>query len=185
VPLSHSSTVPWYRQFWPWFLIALPATAVVAGLTTVYIAFNNADTLVRDNYYKEGLAINAQLDQDRLAEELGLSAKVVIDDLSGEVIVELFGAAARHDDLQLLLIHPVDQSRDMAIDLTLVAAGRYRGDLGAKPQHRYYLRLQPADLRRQQGGDQAPAESSQWRLNGEIDLDRFRQVLLEPASADS
>jgi hypothetical protein len=156
---------------------------VVAGLTTVYIAFNNADTLVRDNYYKEGLAINAQLDQDRLAEELGLSAKVVIDELSGEVIVELFGAAERHDDLQLLLIHPVDQSRDMAIDLTLVAAGRYRGDLGAKPQHRYYLRLQPADFR--QHGDLAPAESSQWRLNGEIDLDRFRQVLLEPASADS
>ncbi len=22
---------PWYRQGWPWFLIALPATAVVAG----------------------------------------------------------------------------------------------------------------------------------------------------------
>ena len=25
-------SIPWYRQFWPWFLIALPATVVVAGL---------------------------------------------------------------------------------------------------------------------------------------------------------
>ena len=49
---------PWYRQFWPWFLIALPATVVVAGLTTWWIAAHKADSLVVDDYYKEGLAIN-------------------------------------------------------------------------------------------------------------------------------
>ncbi|MDX2349593.1 MAG: FixH family protein, partial [Porticoccus sp.] len=43
-------TKPWYRQFWPWFLMALPGSVVIAGLTTVYIAFNGADTLVNDNY---------------------------------------------------------------------------------------------------------------------------------------
>jgi hypothetical protein len=185
VPLSHRSTVPWYRQFWPWFLIALPATAVVAGLTTVYIAFNNADTLVKDNYYKEGLAINARLDQDRLAEEMNLSAKIVIDELSGEVLVELSGVAVRYDNLQLLLIHPVDQARDMTIDLIPVGEGRYRADLGAKPQNRYYLRLQPSGSGDPGRSEQMAAKMPQWRLNGEIDLDRFRQVLLESGSANS
>ena len=29
---------PWYRQAWPWFLISLPATAVIAGSFTFYLA---------------------------------------------------------------------------------------------------------------------------------------------------
>ena len=41
-------TQPWYRQFWPWFLISLPASVVVAGLSTLYIANRHADDLVVD-----------------------------------------------------------------------------------------------------------------------------------------
>ena len=37
---------PWYRQFWPWFLIALPLTAVIGGLVTIVIAVRTSDTLV-------------------------------------------------------------------------------------------------------------------------------------------
>ncbi|MCW8926282.1 MAG: FixH family protein [Xanthomonadales bacterium] len=40
---------PWYRQFWPWFIIALPASAVVAGLLTLWIAMSNPDYLVIDD----------------------------------------------------------------------------------------------------------------------------------------
>ena len=36
--LPVEDTVPWYQQFWPWFLILLPASVVVAGLTTLVIA---------------------------------------------------------------------------------------------------------------------------------------------------
>ena len=28
-------TIPWYRQFWPWFLISLPATAVAGCAVTI------------------------------------------------------------------------------------------------------------------------------------------------------
>ena len=48
---------PWYRQGWPWFLIALPATAVVAGIATLVIAAKTFDGMVVDDYYKEGQAI--------------------------------------------------------------------------------------------------------------------------------
>ncbi len=47
---------PWYRQFWPWVIFGLPASVVVAGLITVYIAYEGADDMVIDQYYKEGLA---------------------------------------------------------------------------------------------------------------------------------
>lgn len=36
----------WYRYPWVWFMIALPASAVVASLFTVYIATENAPTVI-------------------------------------------------------------------------------------------------------------------------------------------
>lgn len=37
---------PWYRQFWPWFLILLPATSVVFSFATLYIALRDADEVL-------------------------------------------------------------------------------------------------------------------------------------------
>ena len=84
-----ADTKPWYRQFWPWFIIALPASAVIAGLTTVYIAFDEPDGLVVDDYYKEGLAINQTLARDQRAAQLGLSALVTPGGKGDEFSVDL------------------------------------------------------------------------------------------------
>jgi hypothetical protein len=40
-PLERS----WYKQFWPWFLISLPASVVVASMFTISIAIDNAPTI--------------------------------------------------------------------------------------------------------------------------------------------
>jgi hypothetical protein len=37
---------PWYKQFWPWFVFALPAIAVIAGITTVIIAMDHRPVVV-------------------------------------------------------------------------------------------------------------------------------------------
>ena len=39
---------PWYRQFWPWFIIALPACAVIASFITLWLAVSRPDYLVVD-----------------------------------------------------------------------------------------------------------------------------------------
>lgn len=36
----------WYRYPWVWFMIALPASAVIASLYTVYLASENAPTVI-------------------------------------------------------------------------------------------------------------------------------------------
>jgi hypothetical protein len=49
---------PWYKQFWPWFLIVLPGSVVIASLFTVYLAFHYADTVINETYYKDDVEIN-------------------------------------------------------------------------------------------------------------------------------
>ena len=40
---------PWYRQMWPWILIAIPASAVVASAITLWLAITHEDPLVVDD----------------------------------------------------------------------------------------------------------------------------------------
>jgi hypothetical protein len=38
---------PWFKQFWPWFLIALPGSVVVASMYTITLAVQNAPVIVQ------------------------------------------------------------------------------------------------------------------------------------------
>lgn len=66
--------MPWYKQFWPWFIIALPASVVVASFFTLWLAISNPDPLiVDDNEYrrlKSGLKAQ-QPTQENKEEETG------------------------------------------------------------------------------------------------------------------
>ena len=96
---SGADTRPWYRQFWPWFLILLPASVVVAGLSTLYIANRHADDLVVDDYYKDGLAINRQLEKKQRANVLGITAQLTIGvcDMTGHPCVVMHNATLIHN----------------------------------------------------------------------------------------
>jgi len=57
-PLS-GDTTPWYRQFWPWFIIALPTAAVIASFYSPWLAVSRPDYLVVDEeQYRQ---INSEL----------------------------------------------------------------------------------------------------------------------------
>ena len=53
---------PWYKQFWPWFIIALPASVVIASFFTLWLAISNPDYLVvdEDEYQKIRSELKAQ-----------------------------------------------------------------------------------------------------------------------------
>ena len=127
-----ASGLPWYRQFWPWFLIALPGSVVIAGLATLYIAHRHADDLVVDAYYRDGLAINVQLEKRTAAAQLGLAASVQI--LDRRIQVRLRGldeAVAYLPELQLQLSHPLEADRDFPLTLQRVAAGLFDATMPA------------------------------------------------------
>ena len=51
----------WYREPWPWLLMAGPLVVVAASLASAWIAVKSDDGVVADDYYKQGLAINRKL----------------------------------------------------------------------------------------------------------------------------
>jgi hypothetical protein len=52
--MTEKQLKPWYRYPWPWVAIAIPAAAVIMGMTTLYLALTNPDYLVvEDQKYRE------------------------------------------------------------------------------------------------------------------------------------
>lgn len=141
-PVNNASPRPWYRQFWPWFIIALPASAVVAGLTTVAIAVHNQDSVVRDDWYKEGKAINQDLARDAQATALGIAATIALDELTGEVSIRLQQApgSAMPAQLALYFQHPTKAEADQQLVLARHGEG-YRGQLPRGLQGRFHVEL--------------------------------------------
>lgn len=41
--MTDTDSKPWYRYFWPWFVIALLGTAVSGSLYTLYLASSTAE----------------------------------------------------------------------------------------------------------------------------------------------
>ena len=124
--LAHGDTLPWYRQFWPWFLILLPASMVVASLYTVYLASRGADDLVVDDYYRDGLAINTQLEKQQRAQALGVSATLRVN---GDTVEVTTAGPDLGTQLLLSFAHPLEADRDFRVTLTRVAPTSYRGTL--------------------------------------------------------
>ena len=162
---SDRQTTPWYRQFWPWFLIALPATAVIAGVATLIIAMHEPDGLVEDDYYKAGLAINQVLERDREAARLGVSALVRRDPGQGWVKVQLMSRALSNPaSLRLRLLHATRENFDRELELLPQTDGSFEARLGDVPAGEWNLQLQPPD--------------SRWRLTGRMSLADLGQIQL-------
>ena len=159
--LPGSDNRPWFRQFWPWFLIALPGSVVIAAFTTLYIANEHSDDLVVDDYYKTGLAINQRLEKDRRAQALGLQAGLAIS--GGEVRLQLDGPVDLQE-LRLSLSHPLEAERDFSIALGRYAAGGYSASLPQAVAPNWHWVLD--------GG-----EDSDWRLQGALTADQFSDEL--------
>src|SRR6185369_11923875 len=101
---SHLRLSPWYREPWPWLLMAGPAIVVVAGFVTLAMAINSSDGLVADDYYKQGKAINMTLHRDTRAQELHYRAVVSITQ-TGSIALAFASAAPAAPQLKLTLHH--------------------------------------------------------------------------------
>ena len=158
---SDTDSKPWYRQFWLWFLVSLPATVVVAGFITLYIAHQHADDLVVDDYYREGLGINQELEKKQQALALGIGATLAFTQSDAKHSVEvLLTGVHGQGDLKLLLSHPFESDRDFVILLKKLAPGVYNGEFDDTITAHWHWVLD-------NGG------TTRWRLDGSIQESDF------------
>ena len=155
----------WYREPWPWLLMAGPAIVIVAGFYTLWLAVRSDDGLVADDYYKRGLAINQTLLRAQRAEELALGARVEPGVDGGQVRVTVTGAAALPPVLRLRLVHPTQAVADQWIELRAVGPGVYEGTRVAGAAGRRVMMLEDA--------------ARTWRLAGEA-ANSAQAVVLTP-----
>lgn len=154
---------PWYRCFWPWFIVGLLSTAVVASLTTVVIAVSGSDSLVRDDYYRDGMAINRRLDREAAAARMGIGAELRFDPMTGELLLRLAGGETEGiEALDLTLSHPTKAERDTEVTLRRGVDRTFRGSVEEPLQGRWYVTLVP--LVDGAGADDLAAGSS-WRIS--------------------
>ncbi|NMH63940.1 FixH family protein [Shewanella salipaludis] len=152
----------WYKQFWPWFLIILPACAVVASLTTLKIALDNSDSLVAEEYYKDGKAINMDLRKVKYAQQLGMQYSM---ELKGqEILLSQEGGPVYQAALDVQFYHPTQAEKDFQLKATADAKGVYHIQLDKPLAGNWEVRLESYD--------------SKWRIHKRLNLKDATQYWL-------
>lgn len=148
--------VKWYREPWPWIIMAGPAVAVVAGLFTAFLAVSSDDGLVVGDYYKQGLAINQTLRRDEEARRIGITADIALLDGKGDsnLTLRLSGNHRFADRIVLKIVHPTQAGRDQAATMLRQPGGEYAGRLPPLMSGRWNVVV----------------EDGEWRLTGVWDM---------------
>ncbi|WP_274584559.1 FixH family protein [Neisseria leonii] len=170
--MSERQSKVWYKEPWPWILMAGPMIVVIAGLSTFYIAKTNMADLVSDDYYKEGKYIDLNLKRDREALKRNMAAQVLVSPEGNSAKVFVSGDFDRSTPLKLVFLHPAKKEQDQTVELSADQA--VSGDKALysaafrtlpKTQH-WYVRVEDA--------------AGVWRLDDKWIVSQGHAVNLQP-----
>lgn len=147
-----------------WLIIALPLSAVVAGIITLMIAIRSGSTDAVPDVVKRTAQIQeSDMDADRHAIELGLRGELLLEPQSGAITVRLLGLTVPDNNtLTLKLLHAGRASADQEIRL-IRANDAWRGRADG--------------LAGQVWNVEVVGEQAAWRLGGRLDLESTRSEL--------
>lgn len=165
-----NENTPWYKQFWPWFILSPLLIVICAGFWMLYIAIVTNDGVIIDNFYKDGLGIEVRTEQDGVARKLGLQGD--LHWAGQDLELSLTGVMTGYpDQLSLLIVYPTKSSRDINVILEHQGAGLYSGLITEKTSGSRQIQLEPVSEK----GD------SMWRLHAKTVVPPLSsQVVLLP-----
>jgi hypothetical protein len=137
----------WYREPWPWLLMAGPALVIVAGVITSIIAFRGSDGLIAEDYYKQGLAINQLLQREQRAGALHIGGTAQYQPSAGRLRLQLSADQALPTVLKVRFAHATRAGMDQTVIVHLVQPGLYEGTLRLTEGRRWVVTVETQDWR--------------------------------------
>ncbi|MFC4699431.1 FixH family protein [Glaciecola siphonariae] len=163
--MQEKDTTAWYKQFWPWFLIAIPLSSMMVGSVVIHFATDGTNAMVVDDYYKEGKAINARLEKIDRAKELGITTLLNVK--QGNIELEFTsGAPQTGEALKLEFFHVTQEAKDFDVLLTRDANGTYRSNAENDIKGKWRIRLMPLD--------------ENWKVQDVVNLPQTKAFVFEP-----
>lgn len=148
----------WYKE--PWLLLVAggPAVVVCASIFTGAIAFRGADKVVAEDYYKQGLMINKDIQRDAKERELHLGATLSLDASAGKLRMHLAGDGSLPETVKLSLANAAESGSSVneivhRLPMVRVSPGIYEGDLklvsniSASSVKLFHIKLETTDWR--------------------------------------
>ncbi|MET1253851.1 FixH family protein [Aliikangiella maris] len=139
--MTEKTPTPWYKETWPWFIISLPLISVVAGIITYQLAATDPHSMVKDDYFKEGLAINQSIEKLQKAKTLNLSANITTDQSSQLITLKLTGNHSNIQSLQLIFSHPTQANLDQAVSLEKLGDNEFIAQIPNLPKAYWHVRI--------------------------------------------
>ncbi len=138
----------WYHQPLVWMLILIPLSAVLGGISMIYLAITTDDGLVNDDYYRYGKQINLVLERDIEAKKLGLNAQFEFSLENGTVSVKLDGnKITLPESISLSMLHATRANHDQHVTLLLTPNNNYHGLIEKLIPGKWYVQLHTEDWR--------------------------------------
>jgi hypothetical protein len=132
----------WYKEPYLWMLVGFPVSSILACMFLIYLAVGTKDTLVRDNYYKDGLAINQELAWDKKAANMDIRLEMSISGNKAALTITN-SRIELPSSLVLKLSHPTLQAQDRDSLLQRSGDGKtYQGFIENVTEGRFYLQVE-------------------------------------------
>jgi len=155
----------WFRQPLVWMLIFIPLSAVLGGISMIYLAVTTDDGLVNDDYYRYGKQINLVLERDIEAKRLGLNAELEFNPDNGTVLMRLSSHnESPPDTITLSLLHATRANHDQHVKLVLTPNKQYHGLVEKLIPGKWYVQL----------------HTNVWRLSAELQRPGANKLILAP-----
>lgn len=182
---------PWYKEPWAWYILSILIISLGWVSFQVYTAFSVEDSVVVDDYYKSGKAINQDLSREQQAFLSAITAHITFDEHTGEVHTIIQGNIERWPTkLMLRLSSPAFASDDQIIPLSLAPSkpstntdqngATYLGQLHNQAIGRYYIQLETYNT--EAFGDQGV---SGWKISSSGTIQTSAPVMLEAAAPET
>jgi hypothetical protein len=159
----------WYHEPWAWLVFMLPLTAVIAGISTYFIANNDPDPMVVGDYYKKGKAINLELNQLKQAQKLGM--KFELKAANNELLIRPTGIDKTFPVLIVNFYHSTLDERDFTLNLTQDAQGDFRHELAEDIKGKWLISISTFN--------------ADWKIESNISLPQSDFIVIEPRFSQS